>query len=53
MEHQLMSKHQKKSLPAQVKQEGIITPANKRYMIFFTATLVMLSVAIIISSFTI
>lgn len=48
-----MTNHQRTNLPAQVKQADIITPANKRYMIFFTTTVVMLSVAIIISSFTI
>ena len=47
-----MSKHQKTDLPVQVKQEVIITPANKRYMIFFTTTVIMLCGAII-SSFTI
>jgi len=48
-----MSKYQKSGLTAEVKQNDIITPANKRYMILFTTTVVMLSVAIIISSFTI
>ncbi|MDH5392613.1 MAG: hypothetical protein OEY11_05450 [Gammaproteobacteria bacterium] len=48
-----MSKIQKHVLAAQAKQAVSITPADKRYMIIFTTTLVMLSAAVIISSYTV
>lgn len=48
-----MSEHQKPDSPVTAKQEIIITPANKRIMIFMTTTVIMLSGAIIISSFSI
>ena len=47
-----MSTHQKSNLQVKAKQLDTITPANKLYMIFFTTTVVMLSIAIIITSYT-
>ncbi|MDH5424612.1 MAG: hypothetical protein OEY29_06455 [Gammaproteobacteria bacterium] len=48
-----MSEDKKSAPQICVKQIDHITPANKRYMIFFTTAVVMLSVAVIITSYTI
>lgn len=48
-----MSLNQRSNLPARVKQQETITPTNKRYMIFFTTTVLILSGAIIATSFVI
>ena len=45
-----MSKHHKPGVPAHVKQQDILTPANKRYMIYLTTTVVMLCAAIIMTT---
>jgi len=47
-----MSKQQNSNFSDKAKPIDYITPANKRYMIFFTTTVVMIAVAIIITSYT-
>lgn len=48
-----MPLNQRSNLSARVKQQETITPTNKRYMIFFTTTVLILCGVIIVTSFVI
>ena len=47
-----MTKEQKTNLPVHVKQANTKTLSNKQYKVYLITTMVLLSVAVIITSYT-